>query len=68
MAMERTNMNDKKTKFPLALAIGASVMVFALPVLAGSDMQKRVEMLEQELQALKTQLQKKEQIKFKKNN
>ena len=59
-------MNDKKTKFPLALAIGASVMVFALPVLAESDMQKRVEMLEQELQALKTQLQKKEQIKFKK--
>ena len=59
-------MNDKKTKFPLALAIGASVMVFALPVLAESDMQKRVEMLEQELQALKTQLQEKEQIKFKK--
>lgn len=59
-------MNDKKIKFPLALAIGASVMASALPVLADSDMQKRVEMLERELQALKTQLQKKEEITFKK--
>lgn len=59
-------MNHKNQKSPLALAIGTSLILSAMPALAESDMQKRVEMLERELQALKTQLQKKEETQLKK--
>ncbi len=59
-------MNYNNTKSPLALAVGASLMLSALPSLADADMQKRVEMLERELMALKTQLQEKEEIQLKK--
>ncbi len=59
-------MNYKNIKSPLALAVGASLMLSALPSLADADMQKRVEMLERELMALKTQLQEKEEIQLKK--
>lgn len=59
-------MNHNNQKSPLALAIGASLILSAMPALAESDMQKRVEMLERELQALKTQLQKKEETQLKK--
>ncbi|MAZ89356.1 MAG: porin [Cellvibrionaceae bacterium] len=59
-------MNYKNTQSPLALAVGATLMLSALPSLADADMQKRVEMLERELMALKTQLQEKEEIQLKK--
>lgn len=59
-------MNHKNQKSPLALAIGTSLILSAMPALAESDMQKRVEMLERELQALKTQLQKKEETQLEK--
>lgn len=59
-------MKHKNQKSPLALAIGTSLILSAMPALADSDMQKRVEMLERELQALKTQLQTKEETQLKK--
>ncbi|MGH1372598.1 MAG: DcaP family trimeric outer membrane transporter [Cellvibrionaceae bacterium] len=59
-------MNHKNQKSPLALAMGTSLILSAMPALADSDMQKRVEMLERELQALKTQLQTKEETQLKK--
>lgn len=59
-------MNHKNQKSPLALAIGTCLILSAMPALADSDMQKRVEMLERELQALKAELQKKEVTQLKK--
>ena len=65
LGMERV-MKHKNQKTALALAVGVSLLSTALPSVADADMQKRVEMLERELQALKTQLAEKETVQLKK--